>query len=129
VRSADVVLTSYELHMLYYLGRADIVVSTERLADFGGTEFERDRRTGLPVVSRPESIELIMACYPTGVLVTDTLKGWRAPTVIDDRTSDLIELRMRPIELPTRLNIRAFRWERPANAADASACAAIPEHG
>jgi hypothetical protein len=128
VRDADVVLTSHELHMLYYLGRADIVVSKERLAEFADTEFARDRRTGLPVVSRPESIELIMTCYPTGVLVTDTLKGWRAPTVIDDPASDLIQRRMLPIELPTRSNIKAFRWERPAEVADAAACAAIRQN-
>ena len=125
VRNADVVLTSYELHMLYYLGRVDIVVSKERLAEFANTEFARDPRTGLPVVSRPGSLELILACYPNGVLVTDTLKGWRAPTVIDDAASDLIERHMTPIDLPKRLNLKAFHW-RNSTTADPSACRAIP---
>jgi hypothetical protein len=62
VRNADVVVTSHELHMLYYLGRADIVVSTERLAEFSDAEFGRDRRTGLPAVSQAQSLELTMSC-------------------------------------------------------------------
>jgi hypothetical protein len=61
VCNADVVVTSHELHMLYYLGRADIVVSTERLAEFSDAEFGRDRRTGLPAVSQAQSLELTMS--------------------------------------------------------------------
>jgi hypothetical protein len=126
VGAADVVLTSHELHMLYYLGRADIVVSKERLAEFAETEFARDPRTGLPVITRPESLELILACYPSGVLVTDTIKGWRAPTVIDDETANLIVSRMTPIELPAQFQLMAFHWRTLSGVAPPSACAGIP---
>jgi hypothetical protein len=57
VRVADRVLTSHELHMLYYLGPVDIVLSKELLDEFGGKEFARDPRTGLPVISRPTVID------------------------------------------------------------------------
>jgi len=126
VRAADVVLTSHELHMLYYLGRADIVVSKERLAEFADTEFARDPRTGLPVVSGPQSLALILDCYPSGVLVTDTIKGWRAPTVIDDASASVIASRMKPIELPARSHLMAFQWQTPAADPPPSACARIP---
>ena len=126
VRAADVVLTSHELHMLYYLGRADIVVSKERLAEFAGTEFARDPRTGLPGVSRPDSLALILDCYPSGVLVTDTIKGWRAPTVIDDASAAVITSRMKPIELPAQSHLMAFQWQTPAADPPPSACARIP---
>jgi hypothetical protein len=126
VQEADVVLTSHELHMLYYLGRADIVVSKERLAEFAETEFARDHRTGLPVISRPESLELILDCYPSGVLVTDTIKGWRAPTVIDDQTANLIVARTNPVELPAGSKLMAFQWQTPVDDALPAACAAIP---
>jgi hypothetical protein len=126
VDGADVVLTSYELHMLYYLKRADIVVSAERLDDFAGKEFERDARTGLPVISRPESLALILDCYPSGVLVTDTIKGWRAPTVIDEATADLVARRMTPIELPARSHMKAFYWQTPLADDLPAACASLP---
>jgi hypothetical protein len=126
VRAADVVLTSHELHMLYYLGRADIVVSKERLAESADTEFARDHRTGLPVISRPESLELILDCYPSGVLVTDTIKGWRAPTVIDDQTANLIVARTNPVELPAGSKLMAFQWQTSVDDAPPAACAAIP---
>ena len=125
VDGADVVLTSHELHMLYYLGRANIVVSKERLTDFAGTEFDRDPRTGLPVIGRPESLELILDCHRNGVLVTDTLKGWRAPTVIDEATADVIARRMTEIELPRRSQIRAFYWQTALDDVPPAACASL----
>jgi hypothetical protein len=126
VRDADVVVTSHELHMLYYLGRADIVLSKERLAEFSDAEFALDRRTGLPAVSQPRSLELIMSCYGKGVIVTDTLKGWRAPTVIDEAASDFIAAHTEPIDLPPAARIKAFQWQTPIAQAAPAACAAIP---
>jgi hypothetical protein len=129
VSGADVVLTSHELHMLYYLDRANIVVSKERLDDFAGKDFDRDPRTGLPVISRPESLALILDCYRHGVLVTDTLKGWRAPTVIDDATADVIARRMTAIDLPSQTHIKAFYWQKPAGEEPPAACASLPAAG
>ena len=125
VQEADVVLTSHELHMLYYLNRADIVVSNERLAEFASAEFARDPRTGLPVVSTPGSVGLILACYPTGVLVTDTIKGWRAPTVIDEVTANVVVSRMMPIELPAGSQLMAFRWQTSTSGTPPE-CTTIP---
>jgi hypothetical protein len=126
VRDADVVVTSHELHMLHYLGRADILLSKERLTEFSDTEFARDPRTGLPTVSQAQSLELILSCYGNGVIVTDTIKGWRAPTVIDEATSDFVVAHTEPIELPERAHIKAFRWDTPIAEASPTACAAIP---
>jgi hypothetical protein len=126
VRDADVVVTSHELHMLHYLGRADIVVSKERLAEFADAEFARDPRTGLPTVSQAESLELVFSCFGNGVIVTDTLKGWRAPTVIDEEASDFIVAHAEPIELPQSARIRAFHWQTPNADEPPTACAAIP---
>jgi hypothetical protein len=105
-------------------GRADIVVSKERLGDFAGTEFARDPRTGLPVISRPQSLGLILDCYRNGVLVADTLKGWRAPTVIDEPTANLIVSRMTPLELPGGSKLMAFQWQTSVDDAPPAACAA-----
>jgi hypothetical protein len=126
VRDANVVLTSHELHMLHYLGRADILISKERLAEFSEAEFARDPRTGVPTVSEAESLALIMSCYSNGVIVAETLKGWREPTVIDEEASDFIVAHTEPIELPPGAHIRAFRWEAPIAAQPPAACAAIP---
>jgi hypothetical protein len=126
VRDADVVVTSHELHMLHYLGRADIVVSKERLAESSDAEFGLDRRTGLPVVSKAQSLELIMSCYGNGVIVTDILKGWRVPIVIDEAASDFIVAHTEPIDLPPAARIKAFQWRTPIAQEAPAACAAIP---
>jgi hypothetical protein len=126
VNQADVVLTSHELHMLYCLSRADVVVSKERLAEFADTDFARDPQTGLPVISSPASLELIMACYPTGVLVTNTTKGWRALTVINDQTANLVVNRIMPVELPAGSKLMPFRWQKAGCEDPPAACAPIP---
>jgi hypothetical protein len=128
VRDADVVVTSHELHMLHYLGRADIVASKERLAEFSDAEFARDPRTGLPAVSQAQSRELILSCYGNGVIVTDTLEGWRAPAVIDEAASDFIVAHAEPIELPQAARIKAFHWQTPIAQEPPVACAAIPRY-
>jgi hypothetical protein len=60
------------------------------------------------------------------VLVTDTIKGWRAPTVIDDASAAVITSRMKPIELPAQSHLMAFQWQTPAADPPPSACARIP---
>jgi 4-amino-4-deoxy-L-arabinose transferase-like glycosyltransferase len=126
VRDAGVVLTSHELHTLHYLGRADILISKERLSEFADTEFARDPRTGMPTVSKAESLKLILSCYGNGIIVAETLKGWRAPTVIDDEVSDFVAAHTEPIELPDGAHIKAFRWDTSIAQAVPAACAAIP---
>jgi hypothetical protein len=126
VRDAGVVLTSHELHTLHYLGRADILISKERLSEFSDTEFARDPRTGMPAVSKAESLKLILSCYDNGIIVAETLKGWRAPTVIDNEVSDFVAAHTEPIELPDGAHIKAFRWDTAITEESPTACATIP---
>lgn len=106
-----VVITSSELEALYYLGDYDIMLSKTRLSDRleEGAEFDRDPRTGRPVVSTPESVNRIMNCYAEGLIVVDEFR-WRRPAYLDDATADLIVQRTDPIPLPSRMRILAFRW-------------------
>lgn len=125
VDQASIVLTNDELAILYYLGRYDVTVSGSRLSEIeGGQEFSRDGRTGRPVVSSPESVELIMACFPNGLLLTNTSK-WRDPAQLDNQTADVIERYAEPIEMPKGSRIVAFAWEKPDIAVPPDACAPL----
>jgi hypothetical protein len=125
VDGASVVLTNEELAALYYLGRYDVTVSRSRLSEIrGGQEFSHDYRTGRPVVSTPESVELIMACYPNGLLLTNTSK-WRNPAQIDNQVADLIERHAEPVEVPRGSRIVAFTWGQTDIEVPQDACAPL----
>jgi hypothetical protein len=120
---ASVVITSSEQDALYYLGDYDILLEKSRMSEQPppAAEFDRDSRTGRPIVSTRESVDRIMRCFPSGLIVTDDFR-WRNSAYLDDATADLIVQRTEPIPLPTGSRILAFHWTNGKN--DASeACA------
>lgn len=118
---AAIVLTTSELEALYYLGRHDVLVSKSRLSEMEGVdEFGIDPRTGRPVISTPESLRLVMACYPKGLIVTSDSR-WRDPAQLDDAVADLVLAEAEPVELPAR-GIHAYVWDHPPDAPRPADC-------
>lgn len=125
VDRASIVLTTQELHALYYLKHYDITVSASRLSEIeGGQEFDLDDRTGRPIVSSAESLEVIMACYPDGLLLTPQF-NWRNPAQLDNQTADVIERYGEPIEMPRGSRIVAFAWGKTDIVVPPDACAPL----
>lgn len=125
--SADVILTSHDVQTLYFLGDYDIVVNNNRMSEMSvsGGEFARDVRTGRPVVSEPESLRRILACYPSGLLIADAAQ-WRTEEAIDAEVADVIEAVAMPVPLPDEIGVLAFRWQHPADRPRPQACATLP---
>jgi hypothetical protein len=121
---AAIVVTTDELSALYYLGRHDVLISKSRLSEYGdGSEFSIDPRTGRPVIGRPESLALIMDCYPKGLIVSDDSR-WRNPATIDDAVIHLIQARAKEVDLPAAA-MRAYFWQKPDDARP-EACGRLP---
>ena len=119
-------LTGWELLSLYYLGRFDLTLSASRLSEIPDSqEFGIDPRTGRPVISRAESVALVMECFPDGLVVVNP-ENWRSGAQLNDAMADVIEARAKPIELPSGLGILAFRWQNPTNDEPPARCSAIP---
>jgi hypothetical protein len=113
VDQASIVLTSRDMHFLYYLGDYDFIVSSNRLSETGGEEFSIDPRTGLPVVSTAESINTILECYPDGLIVVEAGQ-WRFRPAVSDEVADAIEAASQPLAgVPPEAQIKAFEWQRP----------------
>ena len=121
---ATVVVTTSELPALYYLGRHDLLVSRSRLEELQVAEFGLDRRTGRPVISTARSLELVMDCYPDGLIVTSA-GAWRDPADLDAATADLITTRATPLALEDD-RMLAFAWQRPPDAPRPAACPPLP---
>jgi hypothetical protein len=122
---AGVVLTTSELETLYHLGRYDVLVSRTRLSEIPDRkEFGIDPRTGRPVITTPESVGLIMDCYPDGLIVSSVYR-WRDAAGIEDAVADFVEAAAEEIRLPA-FGMKAYVWQQPDDARRAEACARLP---
>jgi hypothetical protein len=122
---AAIVLTTDELSALHYLGRYDVLISKSRLSELrNGGEFSLDPRTGRPVIGRPESLALILDCYPDGLLVVDAGR-WRNPAQLDHAVADLTEARTEEVEL-SAVGMHAYVWRQRDDTRRAEVCANLP---
>jgi len=111
---ADIVLTSDELHLLYYLGHYDITISKSRLWELSDhQEFSLDHRTGRPVISQSKSVELIMGCYDSGLVISHD-SDWGNPAQLNNEIAHLVEARSDDVP-HVGYGIRAYYWHLDDN--------------
>ncbi len=125
VESVEVVVSADDLSTLYYLGRLDYVISASQLdLEKTGVEFTPDQSTGVPLVSRPESLERILACHASGLIVA---RAWSLASdwAVPPDTASFIASHTTPLTLPEEWGVRAFSWRAP----DFSRPADCPQSG
>jgi hypothetical protein len=122
VEEPAILVTSSGMKAIYYLEDYDFEMNAN-VADETDTrrDFGIDARTGRQVVSSPESVELLMRCYPEIVFVVDESR-WSRDTAVPVATSALIE--ERAVRLPTRPDsaLLAFRASNPSAVPSAEFC-------
>ena len=72
VSRVDIMITTEELGAIYFLGRSDVRLSPSKLRELARDqrkEFGIDYRVGRPVISKPESVEKLIECFRTGLIV------------------------------------------------------------
>ncbi|MDQ3604931.1 MAG: hypothetical protein M3418_01880, partial [Gemmatimonadota bacterium] len=113
--SSAVVVTSTELKALYYLGRLDVLLNANYLANQRGVapEFAPFAKHNRPVISTPESLQRVIDCFPSGLVVVERGQ-WRRPWGVLPAAADLLEQHTTTIALPESSRLRAFRWSTPA---------------
>ena len=131
LNNASIVVTSHDVKTLYYLGRYDIVINANRISEIVGTvegdgEFGIDFRTGRPVISTPESLRILMDCYPDGLIIVEG-GHLRSDEAIIDSAAEIIEADSTPIPLPLETRMSAFHWQHPSPDPVPAACATLPE--
>lgn len=130
---ADIVVSTEELGQLFFLGRYDVRFSPSKMDELLSSEqheFGRDYRTGRPVISTRESLERILACYPTGIIVGPSAH-WGRPELINNDLAPLIAAQAQLLPLPSKSRLRAYVWEHAPPPAGDSRCQGLPvfRHG
>ena len=122
----EVVVTMAELETLYYWQRYDVLFSPSRLSEMAGVEeFGIDSRTGRPVVGTLESLATIVDCTSSGLFVAPTNR-WLQARFIDAQTADFVQ-RLKPIELPARVQLLLFSWTHEDPVATGPECRPVRE--
>ena len=114
VDSADIVVSSYVLKPVYYLGRGDVTLSRTEVTELAGdqgkpVEFAIDPSTGRPAISTPESLGRVMSCYETGIVLTEKYHINRA-ILIPEETTTFLAANTTQIPLPPDSWVLAYRW-------------------
>lgn len=126
--SSAIVISSSELKSLYYLHRADVLLSVDYLGDprHPGPEFTVFRKLARPVISTTESLDQLRACFPTGLVVAEHGQ-WRTPWSVKSGVADYIETSLDPVHLGPSTRLLAYRWRSsvPDSAADCAKIHAI----
>jgi 4-amino-4-deoxy-L-arabinose transferase-like glycosyltransferase len=128
VDSSAVVVSTSELKSLYYLHRADVLLSVDYLGDprNPGPEFTIFPKLGRPVVSTTQSLDQLRACFSTGLVLAEHGQ-WRAPWSVKSGVADYIETTLDPVHLAPSTRILAYRWRTsvPDSTADCARIHAI----
>jgi len=111
ISEKELLLTTSGVMALYYLGRYDIEINASNLSETASaTEFSLDHRTGHPVVASPRSLQVLMSCYPRGVIVAEERRFRHAPNIVPLATAELIEKNTVALQLPRQSKMVAYRW-------------------
>jgi len=126
LREAGVVVSSFDLEPLYYLGRYDILYNLTRQSELPPGErrdFGIDPRTGRAVIGSVAALARIVACHEDGIFLSDR-RHWRLSHQVDDAAKAWVEAHLEPVPLPAASRVLAFRWRHEVDPSD-PACVAL----
>jgi hypothetical protein len=113
--NSEVVLSTHELHMLYFVGRIDFELSFSRLSELidgewnQGEEFRTDFRTGRPVISSAQSLNQIVDCFNSGLIVVRG-RSWLEQATVTDDARAMIESITDRVDISGQWGLRVYQW-------------------
>ncbi len=126
---SEIVITTEELGALYFFGRSDIRFSPNKLREIPEDrrrEFGIDPRIGLPIISTPESLENLLNCFDSGIIV-GPIEHWGNPILISEPVLAVIRAHARPIAVPKKSHLYAWGWSRRGPGEQAAHCAGLDQ--
>jgi len=128
IDKAAVVLTTNDFHTIYYFGDYNYQISRYRVTETRPEqEFGRDPRSGRASISKPESVALVISCYPSGLFLGDPFQ-WRNEIMgVSNAVAEIIEAKAQRIDVPAEWDLRVYYWQHAAEPLDAK-CAGLPPY-
>lgn len=129
VGEVAVVTGTDDLANLYYFGRHDVLFSPSKfheLYDVVFKDFDRDPRTGRPVIASLEALERVIRCYPSGLFLSPEGHVGK-PFFVDEPVRALLQRTAEPVAVPPESHTFAYRWSVDTRSSlPAEACRDLP---
>lgn len=131
LEQVDTVVTTEDLAMLYYHGRADYLLSASRFGEqpvANQRRFVPDFRTDVPVINDRKGLELLLDCHASGLFVTQAsywVTGKRTRADVEEAAKLILD-RASPLNLPAESQLVAFVWNHDPPSPRSQACSALP---
>jgi len=108
IDSVDVIATSGGLPTAYYyLKRVHVMAG---VVPPGEEEFVAvSERMGIPLISEPQSVETLVRCHSSGLVLLDVLT-FRGAWTFNEAMVEVLQARAQPLALPEEWGIRAYTW-------------------
>jgi hypothetical protein len=127
IAESEIVITTEELGAIYFLGRSDVRYSPNKIGEIPEDqrhEFGIDPRLGLPLISTTESLEKLMTCFRSGIVV-GPIEHWGNPILVSEPVQAVIRAHAQPIEVPKKSHLYAWGWKRQALGDRPAYCAGL----
>jgi hypothetical protein len=124
IDSVDVVVTSAGAAPYYYVGRVHVIAAQvfSRYPEFSGSPT-----TGVPMISAPTSLDLLIRCHESG-LVAIPGGHWGQPWGFTEEMIEVLQASAQPIELPEEWRIRAYTWSQDVDVGEDVDCPVLEAH-
>ena len=127
--SVDVVVVTYSVAGIYFLGDIDFVMSPTIMQETDTKkEFGFDHRIGRRVISSLQSLKMIMDCYPNGLIVVDKDRWGDPLRGTDSSTNDFLINNTSPVRLVDDKTLYAYTWNKKLHSNTKTDCNMIKPH-
>ena len=118
IDSADVVVTTGGAALFYYVGRVHVLAAQYYSHS---PEFSDSLHLGVPTISVPASLDLLIRCNESGLAV---IQGdfWGRHWGFTEEMIEVLQASAQPIELPEEWRIRAYTWSHGADFREEAGC-------
>ena len=118
IDSVDVVVISGGAAPFYYVDRVHVLAAQY----FSGSpEFSDSRRLGVPTISAPASLDLLIRCNESGLVVT-TRGFWGSRWGFTEEMIEVLQASAQPIELPEEWRFHAYTWSHGEAVREEAGC-------
>jgi hypothetical protein len=120
LEQVEVVVTTDDLGMLYFYGRADYLLDSSKFEELPAGKrqpFGRDIRTSVPVINDAASLEAIIDCHASGIFIVESSRWIDGARPYDDAVAvaEMILARTERLELTPNSHLAAFVWDGTAS--------------
>jgi len=124
IESVDVVVISGVVASYYYMDHVHVIANTGDLSS--DPEFSPRAGRGVPRISAPKSLEILMRCFPSGLVAVDEAR-WGG-LGFSQEIIEVLQANAQPFPLPEEWRVHAYTWSHDVDVGEEVDCPVLEAH-